>query len=186
MKTTIILTTSAFLLLIVGLQLALGDDDRKSRFGNVFKTAPDVAPVKNQAYINECGSCHMAYPPGLLPTRSWNKIMNGLDDHFDDNAELEQKEQLEITRFLVSNSADNSNYRRSRKIMRTLSVNDAPLRITELPYIHREHNEIPTSMIKNNTQVGSLSNCTACHQKADKGSFSERDISIPGYAGWED
>ncbi|NOX44039.1 MAG: hypothetical protein GXP19_09950 [Gammaproteobacteria bacterium] len=186
MKTTIILTTTTFLLLLVGLQFALGDNDGEKRFGNTFKRSPDVASVNNQAYINECGSCHMAYPPGLLPKRSWKKLMNGLEDHFEDNAELEADVETEISQYLFNNSADNSDYRRSRKIMRTLAFDETPLRITEIAYIRREHNKIPTAMIKHNNKVVSLSNCTACHQNADKGSFSERDISIPGYAGWED
>ena len=191
MKTTLILSTTALLLLLFGLQIAFGDDDDhedgyEKKFGNSFKRSPDVAAVNNETYIEECGSCHMAYPPGLLPGRSWNKLMNGLEDHFGDNSELDTNVQTEITQYLVNNSADNSDYRRSRKIMRTLSFNETPLRITKVPYIRREHNEIPATMIKNNKKVGSLSNCTACHQNADKGSFSERDISIPGFAKWDD
>ena len=185
MKTTLILSATALLLLLVGLQIAFGDDD-DHEYGSSFKRTPDVAPVTDKTYIEECGSCHMTYPPGLLPERSWNKLMNGLEDHFGDNAELDADVQTQVTQYLANNSADKSDYRRSRKIMRTLSFNAAPLRITEVAYIRREHNEIPAMMINNNKEVGSLSNCTACHQNADKGSFSERDISIPGYASWDD
>jgi mono/diheme cytochrome c family protein len=32
-------------------------------------------------YKQECAACHMAYPPGLLPARSWTRIMSGLDKH---------------------------------------------------------------------------------------------------------
>ena len=27
----------------------------------------------------ECGSCHIAYPPALLPAASWRAVMSGLD-----------------------------------------------------------------------------------------------------------
>ncbi len=189
MKIKIFLTMTAFLLLLFSLQLAIGDDDHdddREYIGGAFERTTDVAPVNNQTYIDECASCHMAYPAGLLPKRSWEKMMNSLDDHFGDNAELEADVQAEISQYLVNNSADNSDYRRSRKIMRTLSANETPLRITKTPYIRREHNEIPVTMITNNSEVGSLSNCTACHRNADKGSFRERDISIPGFPGWDD
>jgi hypothetical protein len=26
-------------------------------------------------YLNECGSCHTAYAPGLLPARSWKRML---------------------------------------------------------------------------------------------------------------
>ena len=32
-------------------------------------------------YIEECGACHLAYPPGLLPVQSWRGIMSDLEDH---------------------------------------------------------------------------------------------------------
>ena len=37
----------------------------------------------------ECSSCHMAYHPGLLPERSWRKMMAELDKHFGQNASLD-------------------------------------------------------------------------------------------------
>ena len=38
-----------------------------------FNTKTDVAPVNNQLYIKECGSCHFPYQAGLLPANAWNK-----------------------------------------------------------------------------------------------------------------
>ena len=38
------------------------------------------APITlDPTYIQECGACHTAYIPGLLPQRSWKKIMGDLD-----------------------------------------------------------------------------------------------------------
>jgi hypothetical protein len=47
-----------------------------------------VPPVRNPAMLKECGVCHIAYPPQMLPARSWKKIMAGLADHFGENATL--------------------------------------------------------------------------------------------------
>ena len=40
----------------------------------------DGVPVPRQAlpsYAQECGSCHMAFAPAMLPAPSWQRIMNG-------------------------------------------------------------------------------------------------------------
>ncbi len=161
------------------------NDDHEERW-SLLKQQKDVAPVNNALYREECGSCHFAYPPGLLPGVSWKKIMAKLDQHFDDNAELEPEVQAKLTDYLLQHSAEGSDYRRSRRIMRSNNIADAPIRITELSYFLHEHDEIPQRMVKGNENVGSLSNCDACHQRAEQGYFSEREINIPGYGAWDD
>ena len=146
----------------------------------------DVAPVTNELYRSECASCHFAYQPGLLPVRSWKKIMSGLENHFGDNAELAPKSQELILKYLVENAADLSNYKRSRRIDNSLTKDEIPLRITDTLYFKRKHRELSGSRVKNNPEIGSFSNCIACHSQADKGSFNEREIKIPGSTrGWD-
>ncbi|WP_455200074.1 diheme cytochrome c [Kaarinaea lacus] len=164
--------------------VSFGDDD--DGFFKFWKRQPGVAPVANQLYKEECGSCHFAYQPGWLPAQSWRKMMSNLDDHFGDNAELKPAKEEAILDYLVSNSASNSDHRRSKKIMRSLPDTAAPQRITELHYIKHEHDELPERLVSKNENVASLSNCNACHQDADKGYFSERQISIPGHGKWDD
>jgi len=165
--------------------VVFGDNDDEGFF-SFFKRQPGVAPVSNQLYKEECGSCHFAYQPGWLPQRSWQHIMSNLGDHYGDNAELNQADQKNILDYLANTSADNSDYRRSKKIMRSLDESSAPQRISELRYIKHEHDEIPQRLVTKNDKVVSLSYCDACHQDADKGSFSERQIKIPGYGAWDD
>jgi len=161
--------------------IALADDERGREGGR-----PTVAPVNNPQYAEECGSCHMAYPPGLLPARSWQKVMNGLDDHFGENAELSPDVAKTLSDYLTGNASDHATALRSERITRTLQPEQAPLRITELPFFVHEHREIPARVSTGNPKVKSMSNCTACHTRADAGSFTEREISIPGFPGWED
>lgn len=146
----------------------------------------DVAPVTNQLYRSECASCHFAYQPGLLPSRSWQKMMIGLDDHFGDNAELMLEDYTVIVNYLTNNAAEFSNHKRSRRINNSLAKGETPLRITETPYFKRKHRELSLSRISNNPEIGSISNCTACHSQADKGSFNEHEIKIPGTTEWWD
>ncbi len=180
-KLAILITTLA-LAGVAGEVFSSDDDEHR---GAAWGKTADVAAVSNEQYRAECASCHLAYPPGLLPAASWEKIMSGLSDHFGDNAELAPDVTKALTAYLVANGADRVNYRRSVKFARSAG-NSAPLRITEIPYFRKEHREIPARMIKTNTQVGSLSNCSACHQRAEAGSFSEREITIPGYGRWDD
>ncbi len=151
----------------------------------MVNAAPGVEPVKNERYAEECGSCHFAYQPGLLPERSWRKIMAGLEDHFGENAELEESDRLKLEAYLASNAGDHSNYKRAKKLMRSIRSGDTPLRITKIPYLVKEHREVPTGAVKHE-KIGSMSNCDACHRTAAKGRYGERGIDIPGYGKWDD
>lgn len=182
MKHPFIVSSIVITAFVAMVPVVFSDDDRRE----YRQRSVGVAAVSSPIYKEECGSCHMAYQPGLLPTRSWVKIMTGLETHFGDNAELDAEALKNITDFLVSNSADNSDYRRSRKIMRSLDNSDAPIRISETPYIKRKHNEIPNKMIKYNKKVNSLANCSACHNKAEQGLYDEHGVNIPGYGRWDD
>ena len=176
------------LLFVLGL-FATGcqaDDDEHTEEHHYLQRQQDVAAVSHPLYKEECGGCHLAYPPGLLPGSAWQQIMAGLDHHFGDNAELDTSVRQELTDYLLQNSADRAGYRRSRRIMRSVDVDNPPLRITQLAYFTHEHDEIPSRMVKGNEQVLSLSNCNACHRRAEQGSFREREINIPGYGQWDD
>lgn len=149
-----------------------------------------ATPANSQAagalYKEECASCHMAYPAELLPWHSWKKILNNLDQHFGDNATLDPATVQTLGQYLQDNSADTADSRRARKILRTITGDNTPLRISELPYIRRKHHEIPVRYITGNPQVKSLSNCVACHQGAEQSNFSEHQVRIPGYGQWDD
>ncbi len=140
-----------------------------------------VMPTINPVYLEECGSCHMAYPAMLLPDRSWQKLMAGLEDHFGENAELDVVTHRSIEDYLMRESTRIS----YRKLFRNLGK-AAPLRITELPYFVHEHDEIPVRFIAGNAQVKSLSQCNACHLDAQRGRFDEDDVVIPGFGRWDD
>ncbi len=143
----------------------------------------EVKPVDNKAYQEECGSCHFAYPPGLLPAKSWAKLLDekALNDHFGESASLDKDTLKEIYDYAMENSAEKSWYKRSRKIALATEEGDAPLRITDVRYIKRKHHDIPDKMVKGNKDVKSLSYCNACHTKADKGIFDNDTVSIPNF-----
>ena len=153
-----------------------------------FSRTKEVKPVDNAAYKEECGSCHFAFQPGLLPSVSWQKLFasSALENHFEENAELDEPLRKALLNYALQNAAEKSYYKRSRKIEYATRGQDAPLRITEVSYIKRKHHEIPERLITGNDDVNSLSNCDACHTQADKGNFDDDSVNIPNHGAWDD
>lgn len=162
----------------------IGNDEHSS--STVHGKVLDVAPVSHQGYRDECGSCHMAYQPGFLPQRSWVKIMGNLEDHFGESAEIDGPVQQQLRGYLMDNAADHSDYKRSKAIVRSLAYNEAPLKISETRYFLRKHDELPIQLVQQNPEVESFSRCEVCHTEADKGSYDEDRVRIPGYGQWDD
>lgn len=139
-----------------------------------------------EGYRKECGSCHMAYPPQFLPERSWKKIMNGLADHFGENAELPADDARAIESFLISNASDHT-WSRLRTIARWVRDDEVPLRVSLLPYFVAKHKQVPERMVQGNPAVRSISRCSECHRKAEtQDSYDDHDIDIPGFGHWEE
>lgn len=153
------------------------EQERRGGRGAFFATS-NLPLVKNAKWKTECASCHMLFPPALLPARSWGKLMGGLDKHFGEDASIDLKSREEITKFLESNSAENSSNRRGGKIDRSIAPGSAPIRITETPYFIHKHDEISISVWKR-PKIKSPANCVACHKNAEQGVFSEHEVSIP-------
>ncbi len=153
-----------------------------------FERTKGVKPVTDQRYQDECGDCHFAYQPGLLPARSWEALLNAraLRKHFGVNAELDDDTLKVIHDYAVDNAADKSWYKRSRKIAVATEDGPTPLRITELRYISRKHQVIPEKMIKGNKGVKSLSFCDKCHTQASMGIYDADTVNIPNYPDWDD
>jgi len=147
-----------------------------------------VAPMNNDLYNESCGECHYAYQAGLLPKVSWEKMMlvDELDDHFGEVADLDEEDRIEILNLLVENAADTSIYKRAMKISRSIPDGKVELRITEVPYIKRKHKPMTDKYVKNNPKVKSMINCNACHRAIDKGIFDDDTVLIPNYGYWSE
>lgn len=133
------------------------DDDEQRRF-----------TATNPAWQTECSSCHVAYPPPLLPATSWQAVMDGLPDHFGVDASLDAETTQEITAFLRQHAG------RERKQAPTAQP---LLRITETRWFKNEHEEEVPASVWN--KVKSPSDCAACHRGAADGDYSEDNIRLP-------
>lgn len=154
---------------------AMGDENGANR---------GIIAATDKQYAEECGACHFAYPPGLLPARSWEKLLSNLGDHFAENAELGADAVQSLTAYLTKNAADKVRNRLSASIAKS-AAGSTPLRITELPYFKRQHREVPQRLVKDNPAVKSFSKCQVCHTRATQGSFSENEFNIPGHGKWD-
>ncbi|MBV1915606.1 MAG: diheme cytochrome c [Pseudomonadales bacterium] len=154
-----------------------------------FSRTKGVEPVSNENYQEECGACHFAYQPGLLTGDAWANLMqvDKLEDHFGENAELDDEEvRTELLAYLKEQAAENSYYKRSRQITHSLNGEEIPERITDVRYIRRQHHEIPESLITDNEDVRSLSYCDTCHTKAALGIYDDDTVNIPNHGVWDD
>jgi cytochrome c553 len=125
-------------------------------------------PVANQAWQSECGGCHVAFAPRLLPASSWRIIMRDLDRHFGVDASVDRDTAASIGAFLEANAGRDGGKR----------VDASALRITEAGWFRREHAGIAASTWAR-SDVGSAANCGACHRDAGRGDFNERAVRVP-------
>src|SRR5512138_1281281 len=88
-----------------------------------------LAVSANPRWKAECGSCHLAYPPQLLPAQSWRRLMSQLDRHFGVDASLEPALAAEIGMFLERHAGSG---RRAQDPAQGL-------RITQTPWFIHEH-----------------------------------------------
>lgn len=118
--------------------------------------AERVAPVTHAATRMECGECHMAYQPGLLPAAGWTRIMDGLPDHFGDTVSLPAAVAADIRAYLTQNAGGGDG---------------RVIRITDQGWWLRRHNVVPT--VWQRKTVGAKGNCEACHRMAAKGLYGD-------------
>lgn len=129
-------------------------------------------PVTDVQVKDECGSCHLAFPPSMLPARSWQRMMGDLKNHFGDDASLDPDVAARITEYLVANAADKAGQRRGEKLIRGVDASSAPLRISELPKWVREHRKVPDWEWRHK-DVRTRANCVACHADAERGYYDD-------------
>lgn len=155
--------------LLLGAVVANADDDddddehERPRGGKrtaaVARTTPEW-----KAYEAECGSCHLAFPPNMLPAPSWKSLMGGLNDHFGQNATVDAATKQTLEAWLVKNAGG--------------PLPKPTLRITTTNWWVREHDEISPSVYARKS-ITSAANCAACHTRANEGAFGEHEVRIP-------
>jgi len=130
----------------------------------------------NEDFNTECGDCHEVYHPSLLPKASWTKLMAGLEDHFGEDASLDQETAINITAHLITYAAEAWDTEASNRF--SIVSQAAPYQISATPYWVRKHDEVGEDVFKRKG-IGNKSRCAACHRDADSGHFDDQMIKIP-------
>ena len=139
----------------------------------VGKVLPD-----NKTWRAECGSCHLAHHPTLLPARSWQALMDRQADHFGDALGLDATVTAGILKFMLDNSAETGMTEPAFKINRSIPGDTTPLRITETGYWIEKHRDV-ADVVWRNPKVVSKANCGACHLDAEQGTFEDAAMRLP-------
>lgn len=129
------------------------------------RTMPRVVPP---AYTQECASCHTAYPPGMLPAASWQRIMTGLDRHYGTDASIDPATVQQIGQWLEAYAGT---YKR-------VAEEPPQDRITRSAWFERKHRKVEPTVWKL-PSVKSAANCSACHPGADQGDYDDDKLRMP-------
>ncbi|MGE4297147.1 MAG: hypothetical protein AB7E47_03885 [Desulfovibrionaceae bacterium] len=165
---------------LAGFAAEAGDHGERHRHreGHHERELEDAVPAPDNAlYIATCGACHMVYPPGLLNAASWSALLRGSGDHFGEMLGLEDTDAALLDTYLRSQAAEATQGELAGDIARDLGARVVS-RITEIPEIRKEHRKLPAAVVARKS-IGRLSNCIACHRRADGGVFDDDSVSIP-------
>lgn len=117
---------------------------------NVWRT-----PNPDKTWEEECGSCHMLFPPALLSGDNWHSLMQGLERHFGADASLDEAARDKIAAFLEANAAKE-----------VWGHSSGELRITDTLRFMESHRGAVRMYRKG--RLKSLSDCMACHKDLDQ------------------
>jgi hypothetical protein len=132
--------------------------------------------AENATYQKECGACHYALNPSLLPGASWAGLMTGLREHFGEDASLDDTRTRSLAAWLVANSAETFDTESSNRFRQVAP--DNPFRVTATPYWIRKHAGIAAEVFARKGVRGKV-NCHACHRDARSGRYDDQAITIP-------
>lgn len=140
-----------------------------------FTAAPALAdggrampPTVPPAYVQECGSCHAAYPPGMLPARSWQRVMNGLDRHYGSDASLDAPTARQLGDWLQQHAGT----------WKRVAEEPPQDRLTRSAWFERKHRKVEPAVWQL-PSVQSAANCAACHTGTGQGRYDDHGLRMP-------
>lgn len=131
----------------------------------------------DETYVKECGACHTPHHPSIAPAATWIAILENLDMHFGDNAELDPAAVRKLHAYLLAHSAERFDSK-AANTFRDVTASETLPRVTESASWKRLHAKIEPAVFQAKPVSGRL-NCQACHADAVSGGFKPRNISIP-------
>lgn len=128
--------------------------------------APALA--QDEAWNDECGSCHLAYHPSLLPARSWARTFAEQDSHFGEDLGLSDESLQHLQDYAARNAAEALASPVAWKMATSIAAGQAPLRISATGYWEQRHASVDEEIWKRTRRAA----CGKCHRDAEAGSFA--------------
>jgi cytochrome b len=155
-------------------------------FRGYFKATRDVpylpfvgpALATDGQWQHECGSCHLAFHPSLLPARSWQAMLEQ-QDHFGEDLALDAGVAASLSSYARAHSAEHAETAAAWKIASRTPAESAPLRITETPYWKVRHADVTDADWQRVKKI----ECAGCHLDAELGTFEPGAIHIGKVSG---
>jgi cytochrome b len=155
-------------------------------FRGYFKATRDVpylpfvgpALATDGQWQHECGSCHLAFHPSLLPARSWQAMLEQ-QDHFGEDLALDAGVAASLSSYARAHSAEHAETPAAWKIASRTPAESAPLRITEISYWKRRHADVTDADWQRVKKI----ECAGCHLDAELGTFEPGAIHIGKVSG---
>ena len=144
---------------------------------SLFHPTADPAQLSRPAaYGRECGDCHTVYHPSLLPAGKWRAVMEGLADHYGEDATVGEADRAVIAAHLTAHAAEVWDTKAAHAFRAPTPADALP--ISGAPRWKRIHRRIDAATFARK-DIGGRGNCAACHADADTGLFRLRDSAIP-------
>lgn len=146
------------LALSIGLGLQLARAVEPTHGGTVDPLQPQHQ-LAQQLYLQNCGTCHLAVPPAVLPTQTWYRLINDTRHYSVEIQPLPRFDAQLISRYLQFYSRP------------YYEGEQAPFQIADSRFFSALHPQVELQ------QPPTLRSCVACHPQA--ADFNFRQISDP-------
>ncbi|NJL87628.1 MAG: cytochrome C [Leptolyngbyaceae cyanobacterium SM1_1_3] len=147
------------LVLSVGLGWQLAQAIEPAVAGTVDPLQPEQQ-IGQQLYLENCGTCHLAVPPAVLPTQTWYQLINDTRHYSTNLTPLPRFDAQLIVRYLQFYSRP---YYEGEAL---------PFRVSSSRFFTALHPQVEFE------QSPSLNSCVACHPQV--ANFNFRQIVEPG------
>lgn len=126
-------------------------------------------PLAQDAVWNEeCGGCHLAYHPSLLPARSWSRTLAEQQAHFGEDLGLSDETLRHLQAYAGRNAAEALASPVAWKMATTVPAQSAPLSISATAYWKERHARLEAGTWERVRR----SDCGQCHRDAEAGTFA--------------
>lgn len=100
--------------------------------------------------------------------------MGDLENHFGDDASINEESNKNILAFLLKNSAETSTMESAFKFLQSIKNQDI-IAMSQTKYWEKTHKEIPKELF-DHEKIKSKTNCKACHIDIEKGLIEDENI----------